>query len=264
MFEDKLILLRKKAGWTQEELAERMGVTRQSVSKWEGAQSVPDLEKIVRLAELFGVSTDYLLKDEIAGEDTAARTAPGVVGGVRRRVTVEEANAFLTAKASAAKAAATAVFLCCISPVCLLILSAVSELTDTGLTDTAAGGIGMIVMLLFVAAAVAKFVSSAGKTAPFSYLDGEFETEYAVSEMARERMVRYRQKYMRENVTGAMLCVLSLVPMFIGLLFAPENELLVVVLLSLMFVIAGGGAFLFVHAGMVRGSFLKLLRESAR
>ena len=65
IFADKLILLRKKAGWSQEELADQMNVTRQSVSKWEGAQSVPDLEKMLRLSELFGVSTDYLLKDEI-------------------------------------------------------------------------------------------------------------------------------------------------------------------------------------------------------
>lgn len=65
IFADKLISLRKKAGWSQEELAEQMDVTRQSVSKWEGAQSVPDLDKMIRLSELFGVSTDYLLKDEI-------------------------------------------------------------------------------------------------------------------------------------------------------------------------------------------------------
>ena len=65
IFADKLIQLRKKAGWSQEELAEQMNVTRQSVSKWEGAQSVPDLEKIIHLSNLFGVSTDYLLKDEI-------------------------------------------------------------------------------------------------------------------------------------------------------------------------------------------------------
>lgn len=62
IFADKLIQLRKKAGWSQEELAEQMNVTRQSVSKWEGAQSVPDLKKIIRLSELFGVSTDYCLK----------------------------------------------------------------------------------------------------------------------------------------------------------------------------------------------------------
>ena len=46
IFADKLIELRKKNGWSQEELSERLNVTRQSVSKWEGAQSIPDLDKI--------------------------------------------------------------------------------------------------------------------------------------------------------------------------------------------------------------------------
>ena len=61
---DKIIELRKKNGWSQEELAERLNVTRQSVSKWESAQSTPDLDKILKLAEVFGVTTDYLLKNE--------------------------------------------------------------------------------------------------------------------------------------------------------------------------------------------------------
>ena len=65
IFADKLIKLRKRAGYSQEELAEKMGVTRQSVSKWESAQSIPDIEKIIKISELFGVSTDYLLKDNI-------------------------------------------------------------------------------------------------------------------------------------------------------------------------------------------------------
>ena len=62
---DKIIDLRKKAGWSQEELADKLGVSRQSVSKWEGAQSIPDMNKILQLSELFGVSTDYLLKDSM-------------------------------------------------------------------------------------------------------------------------------------------------------------------------------------------------------
>lgn len=66
IFADKLITLRKKAGWSQEELAEKLNVTRQSVSKWEGAQSVPDIDKILQLSCLFGVTTDYLLKDDAA------------------------------------------------------------------------------------------------------------------------------------------------------------------------------------------------------
>ena len=57
---DKIILLRKRKGWSQEELAEQLSVTRQSVSKWEGAQSVPDIQKIIQMSEIFGVTTDYL------------------------------------------------------------------------------------------------------------------------------------------------------------------------------------------------------------
>ena len=55
---DKIIDLRRKSGWSQEELAHRLNVSRQSVSKWEGAQSVPEVEKLLQMSRLFGVSTD--------------------------------------------------------------------------------------------------------------------------------------------------------------------------------------------------------------
>ena len=56
IFADKLIELRKRSGWSQEELAQQLGVSRQSVSKWEGAQSIPDIDRLLQLSELFGVS----------------------------------------------------------------------------------------------------------------------------------------------------------------------------------------------------------------
>ncbi len=62
---DKIMRLRKRQGWSQEELASRLNVSRQSVSKWESAMSVPELDKILMLSQLFGVTTDYLLKDEL-------------------------------------------------------------------------------------------------------------------------------------------------------------------------------------------------------
>ncbi len=58
----KILQLRKAKGFTQEELAEKLNVSRQSVSKWESGQSVPELEKLVTLCEVFQVSADYLLK----------------------------------------------------------------------------------------------------------------------------------------------------------------------------------------------------------
>ena len=56
---EKIALLRRRSGLSQEELAEQMQVSRQSVSKWESGTSIPDLEKILRLSALFGVSTDF-------------------------------------------------------------------------------------------------------------------------------------------------------------------------------------------------------------
>lgn len=96
IFADKLIQLRKKNGWSQEELAEQMKVTRQSVSKWEGAQSVPDLTKMIQLSNIFGVSLDYLLKDEIQEPEPTELSEKSQERG--KWVSMEEANRFLEVK----------------------------------------------------------------------------------------------------------------------------------------------------------------------
>ena len=62
---EKIVLLRKKKGISQEELANKLNTSRQAVSKWENNQSTPDLEKLVALSKYFNVTTDYLLKDSI-------------------------------------------------------------------------------------------------------------------------------------------------------------------------------------------------------
>ena len=61
-FSEKLLTLRKAKDLTQEQLAEKLNVSRQSVSKWESGQAVPELEKIVAMSVVFDVTTDYLLK----------------------------------------------------------------------------------------------------------------------------------------------------------------------------------------------------------
>ncbi|MBQ8309107.1 MAG: helix-turn-helix transcriptional regulator [Clostridia bacterium] len=62
--EEKIAYLRKKNGWSQEELAFRLDVSRQAVSKWEMGASLPDLDNVLKMSEIFGCSTDYLLKDD--------------------------------------------------------------------------------------------------------------------------------------------------------------------------------------------------------
>ena len=58
---EKIKKCRKEAGLSQEQLADRLGVTRQSVSKWESGSAVPELVKLIALSDMFGVSVDYLL-----------------------------------------------------------------------------------------------------------------------------------------------------------------------------------------------------------
>lgn len=61
-FSEKLLTLRKANELTQEQLAEKLDVSRQSISKWESGQATPELDKIVALSAIFNVTTDYLLK----------------------------------------------------------------------------------------------------------------------------------------------------------------------------------------------------------
>lgn len=259
IFADKLIQLRKKAGWSQEELAEQMNVTRQSVSKWEGMQSVPNLEKMILLSELFGVSTDYLLKDEI--EDTECNV-PSDEAYTFKRVSMEEANAFLSVKAVTSKAIASGIFLCIISPISLLILGAASEIPEYGLSDNVAVGVGMIVFLLLAAIAVAIFISSGRKTAPYDYLEEEvFETEYGVTGMVTERKAQYSETYTKNNIIGAGLCIVALIPLFGGAIFDDENDFLLIIMLSISFILAGIGVAFFVRTGIVWAGYEKLLQE---
>ena len=178
---DKIIRLRKKNGWSQEELADKMNVSRQAVSKWESAQTIPDIGKILQLGELFGVTTDYLLKDEIENEEF---TNSDISSGVKR-VTMAEANEYIEHRKKASIIIALGVFLCIISPCALIILSGATEYFN--LNIGVAVTIGIVALLLLVAAAVGMFIYCSFKNAAFSYLDRDFETEYGVSGMVKEK-----------------------------------------------------------------------------
>ena len=70
-FSEKLMDLRRKSGLSQEQLADRLGVTRQSVSKWESGTAMPELVKLISLSDIFGVSVDYLVKDYLEEPESA-------------------------------------------------------------------------------------------------------------------------------------------------------------------------------------------------
>ncbi|MBQ7775529.1 MAG: helix-turn-helix transcriptional regulator [Lachnospiraceae bacterium] len=256
---DKIILERKKNGWSQEELADKLGVTRQAVSKWEGAQTTPDLQRILEMSKLFGVTVDYLIKDEMDAEEYAPSIEtdnPAI-----RRVSMEEASSFLHIKKQTAPLIAFATLLCVISPICMFLLAVCAELQMLPLSENAAGGIGMIVLLGIVAVACGIFINCGMKTKAYEYLDKEvIETEYGVTGMVKERKSQFEATYTKYNITGTVLCILGAMFLFAGAFFE-GNEFVEVLFLCLMIAIVSIGVRFFVIAGIIQASFEKLLQE---
>ena len=255
---DKIIALRKKNGWSQEELAEKMNVTRQSVSKWEGAQSVPDLDRILQMSRIFGVSTDYLLKDDIQEEQYTENKEETAL---LHRVSMEEANEFLEVKNKTAPKIAFATFLCIISPIGLILMGVMAETGYLAMTEDMAGGLGMILLLLLIATAVAVFIFSGSRTKQYQYLETEeFETEYGVTGMVNERQKAFKDKYTLYNVIGTCLCILSSIPLFVAA-FITEDEVAAAVAVSILLVLVAIGVQFFIRAGIPQASMQKLLQE---
>ena len=256
IFADKLIALRKKVGWSQEELAQQLNVSRQSVSKWEGAQSVPDLDKIVQLSRIFGVSTDYLLKDELEEQEPA----PGLsVEPPRRRVRLEEASRYLELRRAAAPRLALATFLCVISPIALILLCGLSEYTAR-VTENAAG-IGLSVLIVLVAAAVGIFLTCGAKAKAFAFLETEpFETEYGVSGMVKQRRQDFEQTANRLNLIGTILCIVSVLPLFVSMCLT-GSDLMYIGAVCLLLGFVALACIAFVYAGTQTAAMEKLLEE---
>lgn len=254
---DKIVTLRKRAGWSQEELAAQLGVSRQSVSKWEGAQSVPDMQKVVQMSRLFGVTTDYLLKEELGEPEPA----PAESDAPLRCVTMEQAADYLSLRRAAAPKLALATLLCVLSPVALLLLAALSDRPGAALSENAAAGIGLCVLLVLVAVAVAVFITCAAQVKAYAFLETEpFETAYGVTGMVRGRRAAAAPEHTRGKVAGTVLCILSAVPLFIAVcLNGPD--LLYVAAVCLLLVLAGVGSALFVYGGVYQAAMDRLLEE---
>ena len=256
---DKIVSLRKKAGWSQEDLAEKLGVTRQSVSKWEGAQSVPDMDKVVMMSRLFGVSTDFLLKDEL--EEEAPCAAAQDDDTPLRRVSLTQASAYLALRKAAAPKIAIATALCITSPVTLILLAGMSEVQRFPISGNAAAGIGLCVLLVLVAVAVSLFLRTAAQVREFKFLEEEpFETEYGVDGMVRQLQQEYKDTNTRLTTVGVVLCVLAAVPLF-AVMCIDGADLLYVGAVCALLVLVAIGCLALVTAGVYQGAMEQLLEE---
>ena len=255
---DKIAQLRRQQGWSQEELANQLDVSRQAVSKWESGASIPDLDKILKLSELFNVSTDYLLKDELEQPDaTAPLPQEERVTEPCRTVSFDEANAYLSTVQAVRGKMAAGVGLCILSPIALLVLGAWSDGTPS---EERMAGLGVIFLLLFVALGLLLILPAAIRLEAFEYLEKEeLDLAYGVEGIVERQKQEYAPTYRRSMTQGVVLCVLAVVPLMLAAAFQLA-DFWVIAAVSLLLVIVAGAVQLFINAGMVQGSFDKLLQ----
>lgn len=261
---DKIINERKKNGWSQEELAERLSVSRQSVSKWESAQAVPDLQKILKMAEIFGVSTDYLLKDELEPESIVPEEYEKNIGSDTlplRTVTLHEADEFLKIQSKNAPMTALGVSLCIISPALLIFLTGFEKFGER--FETIGAAIGLVTLFILVAIAVFLFITSSSKLKKFEFLEKEiFETAYGVTGMVKEKQKEYAETHTRRLSLGVMLCILSVIPLISLSIIFEDIEYIATSSVSLLLLIVAAGVNLIVRTCIIEGGFQKLLQEN--
>ena len=262
---DKIRENRKKNGWSQEELADRLGVSRQSVSKWEGAQAVPDLNKILQMAEIFSVSTDYLLKDEI--EEAAVPEVMPVDSGLEetvQTVSLEQANEFLEYNEKAARRISTGVMLCILSPVMLILLEGLSEADYLPMESRIGELAGTGILLLIIAVAVGMFIGIGMKGKPFEFLESAtIDLQYGVSGMVKERRNAYAETHSRLLIIGIMLCIIAAVPLLLMEMTGYDNntDLLPIIGVAAMLIAVALGVKMIVLTCTRQGGYDKLLEE---
>lgn len=267
---DKITDLRKRNGMSQEQLAEKVGVSRQSVSKWESARSIPDMNKIVLLSEIFGVSTDYLLKDEMGPEQemppagSGQDEAVGADGESLTPVDMETASAYLYYRSRSSVWRALGVMLCIISVIPAILLSTAGEGGYIPLTEDQGGALGVGLLLIIIAAAVAIFIAEDSHRKAFRFLENDpIDTAYGVDGMVKDLRQRYEPTHIRNMMCGIGLCIISIIPILIfELMFDDLNDMLSAAGVSILLVIVAAGVFLIVKDGIVRGGFDALLEEN--
>ena len=259
-FSEKLALLRIQNGLSQEELAEKLSVSRQTISKWESGQCAPELSQILDMSVLFSVSTDVLLKEDLSISPVFTVAMEEKSKKVAKVVSLTTATEYLDIAHKNALWIGLGVFLCILSPVFLIILAGAQSSELLFLTEETVTAFGLPILLLHVAIAVAFLISAGFKEKPYEFLNTEsFAVEDEVVALVKERQDSSRKGFHTLMICGLVLCILSPAPIFLGMVF--ENEFLMVLDVAFLLFMVGVAVFCFIYGGVVWSSYQKLLKE---
>ncbi len=258
---DKIITLRKQFGWSQEELAEKLGISRQSVSKWESGMSIPDLERIVKMSSIFGVSTDYLLKDEVETTVYTETEDDKAAGQKGRVVSIEEANTYMDLAEKFSGWIGVATFLCVISPICLFLFGTLGEAGILFANEDMSAGVGMAVLFVFVAIGAAVFIMTGMQLEKYEYMEKEeINLAYGIEGIVEKKKEAFAPTYRKSIALCAVLSIIGVIPMMVaGGLNA--NDIVMASCVGFMLFLVGVGASQVVSASTINDCYDMMLQQ---
>ncbi|WP_440874015.1 helix-turn-helix domain-containing protein [Thalassotalea sp. PLHSN55] len=234
---DKIVKLRKQMGWSQEELAEKMNISRQSVSKWESANSIPDLNRIIKLAEIFDVTTDYLLKDDV--EVPAPMSESAETGTIK--VSLEQALDYVEQKLDVASLITKGVILCVCSVVPLFFFLALAETGRLNMSGAVASVLGIVSILVMISIGISFFIRTNEYQKSFDLIEEQpFELEYGVYSVFEEKLKNLRPSYNLRLSIGIFIFIFSFVPLMVASMFFNGPGVTLMMLIVLLFIISLG------------------------
>ena len=234
---DKIIKLRKQLGWSQEDLAEKMDVSRQSVSKWESTNSIPDLNKIIKLAGIFDVTTDFLLKDDMDTEQYLGETRePGLT-----QVNLEQALVYVDTKLAGANLVAKGVALCVCSAAPLFFLLALSNTRQLELSSDVIAAFGIVSLLLMVSVGISLFIKTNQFNRSVAKMhSGRFELYFGVHSAVSAKMEQFTQVYHKRLTLGISLFIFSSLPLMLVVILSGRTDMTLLMLVVLLLMVAAG------------------------
>ena len=256
---EKITELRKRSGLSQEQFGDKIGVSRQAVSKWEMSQTTPDLNKIMAVAEFFGVSTDFLLKDELGMSDLdtcgVAPAASEASKSAGQTVSLEEVQSFLAATRSKTRGFIIAIILLFLSPVPGIFLS-LGKSNNLPVAGT------MIQILLLIVAAVI-LILAVNKTSSFTFLkSSDAELAYGVRGVVEEYKRDFDHTHLLGIIIGVILLIASVLPMMVCSFITDTKDTLIVVCAVIMLLMFASGLGSIVYVCVISSGFKRILKIS--
>ena len=262
MLAEKIYQLRKAKNWSQEDLAAKIGVSRQSVSKWERGEALPDLERMISLSDIFGVSIDDLIRSNKITEDekedlqSQAKTTPPQIDQETPLTSLNEidlasAHAYLQVKQVTSQSNAAACFLIIIGSGSFFALQMMADELPTAFWLQI---IAWVILLASMAIASASFMQNQQLSEKYRWIETQpHQLGFQVDEILERDQRANREIWQKQTITGTSLCILSALPLVITSSILDDDLPIAISLLATIALISAGVYQLMRSADLKKG-----------